>query len=138
MLVLIGIIILAISFIIALVSLIREEKHRESLAEEAEVDSDLIGVDKQVVDAPEEKEPEPLPPVSPPTTAVDVMHTAKSDTVPVNGADNVFPWEENNPGDANDKEEEPLPLSEARYPHLGESKTLVGEIKISDLSKKEQ
>lgn len=128
MLVLIGIIILAISFIIALVSLVREEKHRESLAEETDVEEPAVA-------APEEIEPELSH-----KAATDVgLLTKKEPLPPLVPTADVFPWEEGKLKEVQkDDEEAPLPLSEARYPHLGESNTLVGEVKISDLSKKKQ
>lgn len=145
MLVVIGIGILIVSFVIALFSLIREERHRERLVQKHE---EIKSAGKDVEVEPRTQETERI---SENSGFAGELVKSKADKTDEFTKDGQFPWERISKHDkvpapdvsassgAEIKQEtEDIPLSAARFPHLGgEDKSLSGSFKIGEIAKKD-
>jgi hypothetical protein len=148
MLVVIGIVILIVSFVIALLSLIAEERKRDR--PQARVEKELP--DQKDVKEREEDKVEQV-------RQILAKEEAKTAVLPSSDAkkSEPFPWETSHSetyesgkhryGDSHKsgqaaqheqvQPEEDVPLADARFPNLGEDqKTLSGSFRIGDISKK--
>lgn len=107
MLIILGIVVLAVSFVIALISLVVEERKREKLIAEQE-------------DVPSVAEKTQVSVAQPWYQELTSTEVHSEEKVPENA-----------------QAEEDMHPRDARFPNLGES-SLSGEIKIGDISKKQQ
>ena len=138
MLIILGIVVLAVSFVIALISLVVEERKREKLIAEQE-DVPSVAEKTQVSVAPPAEVISPRAPLKKEVPE----EVAAGDVLP----EEAQPWyqeltstqvhsEEKVP--ENVQAEEEIHPRDARLPSLGPQSSLSGEIKIGDISKKRE